>query len=353
MIAYAIKIIIGALLVLATPGAAISTILILNKFLQFIRRSWIITSMTHCAIFIGKRIRLFIERNYIRQKMDAFSESITKEFSMPRVVLLYTILFASALKLFFLYYKETDVFNAMITLIAMSMLPLAALAVHFCRRDTLVEALNCPFCAWIRWTGLAILIWIGHSDATSRISAHFLGASMHLPIAFSAGVFMSSIGILSLWTALFLLALQALIFPLFGLFEIKNKRAPVKVRIIAAATAIAAFFTTCLSYGAQNAIGMSDIETLAISKLAWEFDMLDEKACTGEDPASGPLRKIVFVGPDQSKAYIFTSIWGSKNSSSTKARPIRLLNVDERKAILPTLEGVIPCNHATSKTTVN
>ncbi|WP_143134495.1 hypothetical protein [Burkholderia ubonensis] len=349
MITYAVKIIIGALLVPATPGAAISTILILRKFLRFIRRSWIITRMTHCAIFIGKRIRLFIERNYLLQKMDAFSESVAKEFSMPRVVLLYTTLFASALKLFLLYYKETDVFNAMITLIAMSMLPLAALAVHFCRRDTLVEALNCPFCVWIRWTGLAILIWIGHSDATSRMSAHFLGASMHLPIAYSAGVFMSSIGILSLWTALFLLALQALIFPLFGLFGLKNKRTPVKVRIIAAATATAALFTTCLSYGAQNAIGMSDIETLAISKLAWEFDMLDEKACTGENPPSGPLRKIVFVGPDQSKAYVFTSTWGSKNSSSTQSRPIRLLNENERKAILPILEEVIPCNHAISK----
>ncbi|WP_155753831.1 hypothetical protein [Burkholderia anthina] len=349
MIIYAIKIIIGALLILATPGAAISTILILGNFLQLVRRSWITTSVKHCAIFIGKRIRLFIERNYLHQKMEAFSESVAKEFSMPRVILLYTALLASALKLFSLYYKETDIFNAMIALIALSMLPLSALAVHFCRRDALVEALNCPFCVWIRWTGLVILIWIGHSDATSRISAHFLGASMHLPIAYSAGVFMSSIGILSLWTALFLLALQLLIFPIFGLFELKNKRTPAKVRVIAATTATAALLTTCLSYGAQNAIGMSDIETLAISKLAWEFDMLDEKACTGEDPASGPLRKIVFVGPDQSEAYVFTSTWGSKNSSSTQPRPIRLLNKDERKAVLPILEEVIPCNHAFSK----
>ncbi|MCA7982094.1 hypothetical protein LGM57_37785 [Burkholderia cepacia] len=349
MITYAIKIIIGSALVLVIPGAAISTILILKKFLQFIGHSWIVTSMMRSAIFIGKSNRLFIERDHLVQKMDAFSESIAKEFSMPRVVLLYTALFASALKLFSLYYKETDIFNAMIELIAMSMLPLAALAVHFCRRDTLVEALNCPFCVWIRWTGLAILIWIGHSDATSRMSSHFLGASMHLPIAYSTGVFMSSIGILSLWTALFLLALQLLIFPIFGLFELKNKRTPAKVRIIAATTATAALLTTCLSYGAQNAIGMSDIETLAISKLKWEFDMLDEKACTGEDPAAGPLRKIVFVGPDQSKAYVFTSTWGSKNSSSTQPRPIRLLNKDERKAILPILEEVIPCNHAFSK----
>ncbi|WP_155771066.1 hypothetical protein [Burkholderia cepacia] len=349
MIIYAIKIIIGTALILATPGAAISTILILGKISQFIRRSWIITSMMRCAIFVGKRTRLFIERNYLLQKIDAFSESIAKEFSMPRVVLLHTILFASAVKLFLLYYKETDVFNATITLIAMSMLPLAALAVHFCRRRTLVEALNCPFCVWIRWTGLAILIWIGHSDATSRISAHFLGASANLPIAYSAGAFMSSIGILSLWTALFLLTLQLIIFLLFGLFELKNKRIPIKQRVIAAATATAALFTTCLSYAAQTAIGMSDIETMAISKFAWEFDMFDEKACTGKDSPPGQLRKIVFVGPDQSNAYVFTSIWGSKDNPNKQPRPVRLLKVEERKAILPTLQGVIPCNYTAPK----
>ena len=42
---------------------------------------------------------------------------------------------------------------------------------------------------------------------------------------------------------------------------------------------------------------------MAISKFAWEFDMFDEKACTGKDSPPGQLRKIVFVGPDQSNAY--------------------------------------------------
>lgn len=151
---------------------------------------------------------------------------------------------------------------------------------------------------------------------------------------------MSAIGLLSILTAILLLGFQLLM--LFGFGVTKNHRKQIGTGRLALATVtlVLTFFQFAIYFGAQNALGTSKVSDLIIARLAYDFDMLNESTCTGK--ASN--RKIVYVGTDQSRAFVFSNPVATMKPAE-RAKPIRLLNGKEIDVRLPKYHGVVECRY--------
>jgi hypothetical protein len=318
-----LKVIVGVAIILASPVAMVVAVLALRRLAEI---SW----LTNLRI------------------------NLTREFARPLVVRSHVAFFLLASYLLSCYRDTSNAMTGALLLAILSVFPLALLIPHICVGSKLGKRLtvflDCPLCVWLRWLALLIIVWAGHATATDKLSQHFQGASGHLPLAYSAGTFMSAVGILSLPTALFVFMCQIIVLLVLGFFDYQPSVLPLKQRIAATISVIASFLSITICYAAQNAIGLSDTQTLIVANFAWNFDMLDEKACTGDEAtqsdSNDKSRKIVFVGPDQSKAFLFSVSEPKKpDISKDEARPLRLIRGDELLAKLPKLEKVIACDY--------
>jgi hypothetical protein len=332
MLYIAAKIAYCLLLVLAYPVLAVAMTFAIDRAVATLFRRLISPSFYY--------LHLLAQRHYISQKIDGISLVVLMKFSSPWVWKGQLIIFSLTIWLFYLYWDEADAFTACALLISLSVMPLAALALLLCGNEKIKNLLDCPFCVWIRWTILLTLVWVGHTRITDRFSTLFAGASSHLPQAFSAGAFTSVIGLMAIPTAVMLLVLQGLLIFGLGLTKARRKQVGTSRTLIAGVTLYSAFFQFAMFVGAQSAVGTTKTGDLIIAQLAYKYDMLDESACTGK--ASN--RKIVYVGTDQSKAFVFSDP-RSTMKRADQLRPIRRLDDAEIDARLPKYQGVVECRY--------
>ncbi|MFB5151653.1 hypothetical protein WJH60_18840 [Burkholderia orbicola] len=326
------KIAFCLLLILAFPVVAAATALVADRMMAKLFWNLVVPSLQHLH-FLAKRY-------YVFQKIEGISLAVLMRFSSPWVRSGQIAISCITFWLFYLYMDTADAFDACLILVALSIMPLAALAILLCNDDRIKKAFDCPFCVWIRWTLLLTLIWAGHTQVTDRLSALFYGASLHLPQAFSAGAFLSAIGLLSILTAILLLGFQLLMLLGFGVTKNHRKQIGTGRLALATATLVLTFFQFAIYFGAQNALGTSKVSDLIIARLAYDFDMLNESTCTGKVSN----RKIVYVGTDQSRAFVFSNPAATMKPAE-QAKPIRLLNGKEIDARLPKYHGVVECRY--------
>ncbi|WP_124534166.1 hypothetical protein [Burkholderia cepacia] len=332
MLYIAAKIAICLLLVLAFPIAAVAAAFAIDRAVAIFFRRLIAPSFHH--------LHLLAQRYYVSQKIDGISLAVLMKFSSPWVWKGQLVIFSLTIWLFHLYWDEADALPACALLISLSVMPLAALALLLCGNERIKILLDCPFCVWIRWTILLTLVWVGHTRITDRFSTLFAGASSHLPQAFSAGAFTSAIGLMATPTAVILLVLQALLIFGLGLTKTRRKQVGASRTLIAGVTLYSIFFQFAMYVGAQSAVGTTKTGDLIIARLAYKFDMLDESACTGKNGN----RKIVYVGTDQSRAFVFSDPLSTMKRAD-QLKPIRRLNDAEIDARLPKYQGVVECQY--------
>jgi hypothetical protein len=289
---------------------------------------------------IFRKIDSINKRHYIAAKLNSLSKKIILEFSEPRIVVGQILLAILSGFLFFGYLNETRPLYALFLLVPLGLMPVGMLAILLCGKSITSKILDCPFCTLIRWMVLLILVWLGHAQTADNLSKLFGAASSHIPIAFSAGTFLSVIGLLSIPTAILLLIFQVLLFITVGTLTTKKIDISKPRWITAAATCSITFILLSLWIGAQTAVGTSNIETLIISDIALETDMLDEEVCTGFKSS----RRIAYFDADQTRAFVFDGPADS-HSIQGRGRPIRHLKKLDIKNMMPIYKGVVDCHY--------
>jgi hypothetical protein len=288
-----------------------------------------------------RRTRKFGKRHYIPHKIDYFTEIVAIEIGKPRIVAGELILLGSGFLLFYWYLDTDDIFSATVILVMLSILPLAAMAVLFCGNQFLSRAMGCQFCVWIRWAVLLTVLWCAHAQTADQLGRVFGAGSLHLPLAYSAGTFLSALGLMSLatWSVLFLF--QILMFVVVGAFNLRHRQKSTWLTpVLAAATTVSILLGSAIAGGAQAAVGLSELGKLIVVHLAYDYDMLNEQACTGKESD----RKIVFLGEDQAHALAFSNPINNLKPDQQK-KPFRLLKKEDVKARLPVFEGEVDCKY--------
>jgi hypothetical protein len=130
-------------------------------------------------------------------------------------------------------------------------------------------------------------------------------------------------------------------FVVVGAFNLRHRQKSTWLTpVLAVATTVSILIGSALAGGAQAAVGLSELGKLIVVHLAYDYDMLNEQACTGRESD----RKIVFLGEDQAHALVFSNPVDKLKPDQQK-KPFRLLKKEEIKARLPIFEGAVDCKY--------
>ncbi|WP_017233165.1 hypothetical protein [Pandoraea sp. B-6] len=322
-----LRILTGAFLTLAIPFAVFAATCHFMKAWAFV---------LHPLVRI---IRNISERHHLPGKVNRIAIGVAIFLSTPRMVVGQTVLALLSMWVMAHYLSETDVFNVLLQLTVLGLMPLAWLAIVLCGNRKVLRALECPFCVVIRWTLLLILVWVAHAHTAEDLALLFGPAASRLPVAAALGAFLRAVGYLAFPTAILIALCQGLSLLAFIAVSIKKIEVLGPRRFLAPAVSTVSLFLLTIWNSAEFVLISSPVERLLVAHVAFENDMLSEEACNGEKSA----RRVIQLDGDQLHAFAFLPQWadGEVRESITA---IRKLRNNEVKALIPLYDGIVSCN---------
>ena len=146
---------------------------------------------------------------------------------------------------------------------------------------------------------VGFLLWFARAMAISEINSIYPFDPALMPLALTAGVFLTICGLGALPAALFMIVMQvAFIHAVID--RVDHRRKPTAKTYFLLLAPAALFIGVDISVNALSRVGLSDLRTLLIVRIAYEYDFSDHHLCfTSKDGARIPLaknEKVLFIG---------------------------------------------------------
>jgi hypothetical protein len=186
---------------------------------------------------------------------------------------------------------------------------------------------------------IGFLLWFARAAISDEINEIFPFDPGTMPLALTAGVFLILAGLGSLPTGLVMLLLEVLC--ILVIFDRVSRKKTSLRHLILGLFPLAFFVGLAVSSSTFSRIGLSELRTLLVARIAFEYDFNGHYQCYGvENGKKMPLKdeeKVLFIGTSQERGIAATA-------KPLPHKPANQFKKEEVKGLYPVDFHSVVCN---------